>query len=249
MEGRYSVSRFRLLTGSLEAVQLQVQSLQVSHYSFHSHHCIDINGPFFIFLHFGVSEFLNPATEMYMHAHEKRLCCYEGFAGGTGEAGKQSEEVWCGHPPAAKGVSPLSVRFSQQCAEGHQCEVMLWKFYQHFHKLPKTFLTHSLNCWDAEVYSHLYAIAPRWAGLLEEIGERLSCSKALLQLWQRYKELYEQSCRSVQLQEEKADKLLKFACSKDIADEEVSDWIQECSVSVVFGKVWLVYLLCPSAEC
>lgn len=31
MEGRYSVSRFRLLTGSLEAVQLQVQSLQVSH--------------------------------------------------------------------------------------------------------------------------------------------------------------------------------------------------------------------------
>lgn len=29
MEGRYSVSRFRLLTGSLEAVHLQVQSLQV----------------------------------------------------------------------------------------------------------------------------------------------------------------------------------------------------------------------------
>ena len=29
MEGRYSVSRFRLLTGSLEAVQLQVDSLQV----------------------------------------------------------------------------------------------------------------------------------------------------------------------------------------------------------------------------
>lgn len=29
MEGRYSVSRFRLLTGSLEAVQLQVQSLEV----------------------------------------------------------------------------------------------------------------------------------------------------------------------------------------------------------------------------
>lgn len=79
----------------------------------------------------------------------------------------------------------------------------------------------------------MYVIAPRWAGLLEEIGERLSCSKALLQLWQRYKELYEQSCRSVQLQEEKADKLLKLACSKDIADEEVSDWIQECSVSVL----------------
>lgn len=28
-EGRYSVSRFRLLTGSLDAVQLQVDSLQV----------------------------------------------------------------------------------------------------------------------------------------------------------------------------------------------------------------------------
>lgn len=72
----------------------------------------------------------------------------------------------------------------------------------------------------------------RWAGLLEEIAERLRSSKALLQLWQRYKELYEQSCSSIQVQEEKADKLLKLACSKDIADEEVSDWIQECSVSV-----------------
>lgn len=30
-EGRYSVSRYRLLTGSLEAAQLQVQSLQVKH--------------------------------------------------------------------------------------------------------------------------------------------------------------------------------------------------------------------------
>lgn len=71
----------------------------------------------------------------------------------------------------------------------------------------------------------------RWTGLLEEIAERLRSSKALLQLWQRYKELYEQSCSSIQLQEEKADQLLKLACSKDIADEEVSDWIHECSVS------------------
>lgn len=71
----------------------------------------------------------------------------------------------------------------------------------------------------------------RWTCLLEEIAERLRGSKALLQLWQRYKKLYEQSCCSIQLQEEKADKLLKLACSKDIADEEVSDWIQECSVS------------------
>lgn len=67
--------------------------------------------------------------------------------------------------------------------------------------------------------------------MLEEIAERLRSSKALLQLWQRYKELYEQSCSSIQLQEEKADQLLKTTCSKDIADEEVSDWIQQCSVS------------------
>lgn len=74
----------------------------------------------------------------------------------------------------------------------------------------------------------------RWTSLLEEIAERLRSSKALLQLWQRYKELYEQSCSGIQLQEEKADKLLKLACSKDIADEEVSDWIQECTVSCYF---------------
>lgn len=79
-------------------------------------------------------------------------------------------------------------------------------------------------------------LAFRWTGLLEEIAERLRSSKALLQLWQRYKELYEQSCSSIQLQEEKADQLLKLACSKDIADEEVSDWIHECSVSEAISK-------------
>lgn len=70
----------------------------------------------------------------------------------------------------------------------------------------------------------------RWTGLLEEIVERLRSSKALLQLWQRYKELYEQNCSNIQLQEEMADKLLKLACSKDIADDRLSDWIEECSV-------------------
>lgn len=89
-------------------------------------------------------------------------------------------------------------------------------------------------------------IALRWAGLLEEIAERLRSSKALLQLWQRYKELYEQGYSSIQRQEEKADQLLKLACSKDIADEEVSDWIQECSVSeataVTFTFKCLIFL-------
>ena len=79
--------------------------------------------------------------------------------------------------------------------------------------------------------SILLMFAFRWTGLLEEIAERLRSSKALLQLWQRYKELYEQSYQSIQLQEEMADQLLKTTCSKDIADEEVSDWIRECSVS------------------
>lgn len=96
--------------------------------------------------------------------------------------------------------------------------------------------------WLVSISFHL--LHSRWAGLLEEIAERLRSSKALLQLWQRYKELYEQGCSSIQRQEEKADQLLKLACSKDIADEEVSDWIQECSVSeataVTFmSKCWI----------
>lgn len=87
----------------------------------------------------------------------------------------------------------------------------------------------SFNIFEFILTDVVFAL--RWAGLLEEIAERLRSSKALLQLWQRYKELYEQGCSSIQRQEEKADQLLKLACSKDIADEEVSDWIQECSVS------------------
>lgn len=86
-------------------------------------------------------------------------------------------------------------------------------------------------------------LAHRWIGLLEEIAERLRSSKALLQLWQRYKELYEQNFTSIQLQEEKADKLLKLACSKDIADEEVSDWIQECSVSEATAATLLTHFI------
>uniref|UniRef100_UPI003AAF302D nesprin-1-like n=1 Tax=Centroberyx gerrardi TaxID=166262 RepID=UPI003AAF302D len=141
MEGRYSVSRFRLLTGSLEAVQLQVQSLQ------------------------------NLQEEL-----EKQESSLRKFGAVTHQLLKEC------HPSVSD----------------------------------------SLN-------NALKDVNARWTGLLEEIVERLRSSKALLQLWQRYKELHEQSCTSVQLQEEKADQLLKTACSKDIADEEVSDWIQECS--------------------
>uniref|UniRef100_A0A8C7KDH8 Spectrin repeat containing, nuclear envelope 1b n=1 Tax=Oncorhynchus kisutch TaxID=8019 RepID=A0A8C7KDH8_ONCKI len=115
MEGRYSVSRFRLLTGSLEAVQLQVESLQSS--GLRQGHVIIV---------------------------PNHLCC-------------------------------------------------------------------------------------------AQISERLKRSKALLQLWQHYKELYGKSSSSVQLQEVQADRLLETACTKDITDEEVSTWIQDCSVIQELG--------------
>uniref|UniRef100_A0A1A8H4I9 Spectrin repeat containing, nuclear envelope 1b n=1 Tax=Nothobranchius korthausae TaxID=1143690 RepID=A0A1A8H4I9_9TELE len=141
MEGRYSVSRFRLLTGSLEAVQLQVQNLQ------------------------DLQEEL-----------EKQESSLRKFGAITHQLLKEC------HPSVSD----------------------------------------SLN-------NSLKDVNARWSGLLEEIAERLRSSKALLQLWQHYKELHGQSCCSVQLQEEKADQLLKSTCRKDIADEEVASWIQECS--------------------
>lgn len=47
-----------------------------------------------------------------------------GFTRGTGETGEQSEEVWSRDPPTAEGVSPVSLRFSQQRPEGRQCKVI-----------------------------------------------------------------------------------------------------------------------------
>lgn len=85
----------------------------------------------------------------------------------------------------------------------------------------------------------MYSFSYRWSCLLEEIVERLQSSKALLQLWQRYKELYEHNCSNIQLQEEMADKLLKLACSKDIADDELSNWIGDCSVSYLLHQ-WIL---------
>lgn len=70
----------------------------------------------------------------------------------------------------------------------------------------------------------------RWSSLLEEIVERLKSSKALLQLWQSYRDLYEQSTGSIQSLEDKAEQLLKIANKKDISEEEVSTWIQDCTV-------------------
>lgn len=70
----------------------------------------------------------------------------------------------------------------------------------------------------------------RWSSLVEEIVERLKSSKALLQLWQSYRDLYEQSNGSIQSLEDKAEQLLRIANKKDISEEEVSTWIQECTV-------------------
>ncbi|KTF84425.1 hypothetical protein cypCar_00008835, partial [Cyprinus carpio] len=68
-----------------------------------------------------------------------------------------------------------------------------------------------------------------WNSLQEEIVERLKSSKALLQLWQSYKDLYGQSDSSIQTLEERANQMLKTASHKDITEEEVSTWIQDCA--------------------
>lgn len=73
-------------------------------------------------------------------------------------------------------------------------------------------------------------VACRWNNLLEEIAKQLHSSKALLQLWQRYKDYSKQCASAVQRQEEQTNALLKAATSKDIADDEVAKWIQDCNV-------------------
>lgn len=81
-------------------------------------------------------------------------------------------------------------------------------------------------------------INARWSSLLEEIVERLKSSKALQQLWQSYRDLYDQSNGSIQSLEEKAEQLLKVANKKDISEEEVSSWIQDCTVRETIFYYW-----------
>ncbi|XP_027759675.1 nesprin-1 isoform X4 [Empidonax traillii] len=69
----------------------------------------------------------------------------------------------------------------------------------------------------------------RWNNLLQETAERLRASRALLQLWQRYKDCYEQCSSTVRQQEDQTNELLKTATSKDITDDEVTTWIQDCN--------------------
>lgn len=76
----------------------------------------------------------------------------------------------------------------------------------------------------------MLAIVSRWNNLLEEIAEQLHSSKALLQLWQRYKDYSKQCGSMVQQKEDRTNELLKAATNKDIADDEVATWIQDCNV-------------------
>lgn len=74
------------------------------------------------------------------------------------------------------------------------------------------------------------AFVSRWNNLLEEIAKQLHSSKALLQLWQRYKDYSKQCAALVQQQDERTHEFLKAASSKDITDDEVATWIQDCHV-------------------
>lgn len=79
-------------------------------------------------------------------------------------------------------------------------------------------------------FDHSSNLFTRWNNLLQEIAERLRSSKGLLQLWQRYKDCYQQCSSTVRQREDQINELLKTATSKDIADDEVTTWIQDCNV-------------------
>ncbi|XP_059684163.1 nesprin-1-like [Gavia stellata] len=140
-EARYSLSRFYLLTGSLEAVKVQVDNLQS----------------------------LQDELEKQENSLQK-------FGSVTNELLKEC------HPPVTET------------------------------------LTNTLK-----------EVNMRWNNLLQEIAERLHASKGLLQLWQRYKDCYQQCSSTVHQREDQTNELLKTATSKDIADDEVTTWIQDCN--------------------
>ncbi|KAM6126873.1 nesprin-1-like [Pterocles gutturalis] len=138
-EARYSLSRFYLLTGSLEAVKVQVDNLQS----------------------------LQDELEKQENSLQK-------FGSVTNQLLKEC------HPPVTET------------------------------------LTNTLK-----------EVNMRWNNLLQETAERLRASKGLLQLWQRYKDCYQQCSSTVRQREEQTNELLKTATSKDIADDEVTTWIQD----------------------
>ncbi|XP_062912353.1 nesprin-1 isoform X15 [Mobula hypostoma] len=139
MEASYSLSRFRLLTGSLEAVQIQVDNLQ------------------------------NLQEEL-----EKSEGSLEKF----GSATKQ---------------------LLKECSSSIH-----------------SFLNTSLNEVNAS-----------WNNLLQDIVEQLYTRKVLLQLWQKYRNCSGQYSVTLREQEEKSTELIKKAANRDVADEEVTKWIQD----------------------
>ncbi|XP_010123998.1 PREDICTED: LOW QUALITY PROTEIN: nesprin-1-like, partial [Chlamydotis macqueenii] len=140
-EARYSLSRFYLLTGSLEAVKVQVDNLQ------------------------------SLQDEL-----EKQESSLQEFGSVTNQLLKEC------HPPVTETLT-----------------------------------------------SALKEMNMRWDNLLQEITERLRASKSLLQLWQRYKDCYQQCSSTVHQREDQTNELLKTATSKHIADDEVTTWIQDCN--------------------
>ncbi|XP_063773938.1 nesprin-1 isoform X14 [Pseudophryne corroboree] len=142
MEARYSLSRFRLLTGSMEAVKVQVDSLQ-----------------------------------------------------------SLQEEL-----------------------EKH--EAVLDKFGSVTNKL----LSECNSSLAENLKSTLKEVTTRWNSLLEDISEQLHSSKTLLELWQKYKDFCAQCTAAVQQQEDRTNQLLKTATNKDIGDEEIATWIEDCNV-------------------
>lgn len=142
MEARYSLSRFRLLTGSMEAVKVQVDNLQ-----------------------------------------------------------------------------SLQEELDKQ-------EIVLNKFACVSNKLQN-------ECYPTvteALKSTLKEVTSRWNSLLEDISEQLHSSKTLLQLWKKYKDFCTQCSATVQQQEDRTNQLLKTATNKDIGDDEIATWIQDCSV-------------------
>eukprot|EP00061_Rhincodon_typus_P015344 g42960.t1 len=140
MDARYSLSRFRLLTGSLEAVKIQVDNLQ------------------------------NLQEEL-----EKSECSLQKFDSVCNQLLKEC------HPP------------------------------------DNSSLTANLN-----------EVNTGWNNLLQDIGEQLHSSKILLQLWQKYRDYSGQCSVTVRQQEDKSNELIKKAVNRDIAEEEVTHWIQDC---------------------
>lgn len=89
------------------------------------------------------------------------------------------------------------------------------------------------SSWKLPGFDHSSILFTRWNNLLQETAERLRASKALLQLWQRYKDCYQQCSSTVRQREEQTNELLKTVTSKDIADDEVTAWIRDCNVCSV----------------